>query len=103
MHRGKGSPQADYRTQRAKEPTTNTGDHTKYNYRLYLGIIPVMSESSGNFSIILFAVARSLIDFIQKLSPLLSQIKLRSISDRLWQKRKGRNDNCYDNVLRVSE
>lgn len=60
-----------------------------------------MIEALGNISIILFAVARSLIDFIEALT--LFPSKVTSISDRLWQKREVRNENYYDYALRVSK
>lgn len=73
----------------------------KYKYRWYFGFFSAIIEASGNFSIILFSVARSLVDFIEALT--LFSSKLRSILDRLWQKKEVRNDNYYDYALRVSK
>ena len=60
-----------------------------------------MIESLGNFTIVLFAVARSLIDFLETLT-LLSG-KITSILDRPWQKREVRNENYYNYALKVSK
>lgn len=70
--------------------------HKKFKYRWYFRLFLAMTESSDNSSILLFAVAKFPVSFI---GALVSQVK----QVLFQQKGDVRNENHYDNALRVNK